>query len=939
MAIFLFFLTWILVSLLTDRPEIGFVIAVLSVFIFRQGKRISQLEDRLKELKPEELRPRSEPLKIPDAQKAAASPPVVPVTQPRLEPARAEVASRPPQKTESSQQAPSWSAAPQATKAAPSRPAQVPGPTFSEMLERTLGPSLAGFVLRGNPIARVGVVILLFGVVFLLKFAADEGFIPIELRLLGAALGAFVLLGIGWKKRGSKPQIALTLQGAGAGVFYVTTFIAFKLYHFIPGPFAFVLLVAITVLSSALAVLQNASALAVLAMIGAFLAPALTSEGGGNHVLLFSYLSLLNLGIFGICLFRSWRAVNLTGFFFTFSLAVLWGARDYRAELFATTEPFLLFFVILYSVINVVFSLRSTADKPGAVDTMMTFGTPFLGMLLQYRLVSSFEYGMAFSAAGFGAFHLALARYAFNKDRAKLRFLIESYFAVGLAFLSLAVPFAFSERLTAAVWALEAVALLWSGIRQKHFLTRIGGHVLLVLSSLAFLSDVSYGSTDVPFLNPFFVSVVLLCGACLFAGALLGKASDADISSSEKRCGVVYLCAALLWWFGGGYVEVWRHLSDWNLWLTRTIPSFTFYWIPFGIFADSLFASLSVLGFWAIARRWRISGLSLIRHLLLPAHYFVFLLLMVEGFNFTGIFKIHPFNSFGFISWPVLFAVHYFILKREEQDSSEKIQPMSHLLPLWLGTALVSWQAFWFVNYFVEGGDSWRLAALSLMPAVALLAVSRAAFAAGRWPFSRGRSLYLQGLLVLAVWSFFWPLLLNLCSSGDARPLPYVPLVHPLDLAQIVTVVALIRWWKRSALVEVNLPVSSSAASGLLGASLFVWSTALLFRASHHYVGIPWDLDALFDSSFIQSALSIYWSVLALVLMLLAHAKSWRPVWKFGAFLIFVVVVKLLLVDMSNQGTVARISAFMGVGLLMLVIGYFAPIPPEKMPPEKAQKT
>jgi uncharacterized membrane protein len=40
------------------------------------------------------------------------------------------------------------------------------------------------------------------------------------------------------------------------------------------------------------------------------------------------------------------------------------------------------------------------------------------------------------------------------------------------------------------------------------------------------------------------------------------------------------------------------------------------------------------------------------------------------------------------------------------------------------------------------------------------------------------------------------------------------------------------------------------------------------------------------------------------------------------------VVGKLFLVDLSNTGTVARIVSFVGVGVMLLVIGYAAPVPP-----------
>ena len=45
-----------------------------------------------------------------------------------------------------------------------------------------------------------------------------------------------------------------------------------------------------------------------------------------------------------------------------------------------------------------------------------------------------------------------------------------------------------------------------------------------------------------------------------------------------------------------------------------------------------------------------------------------------------------------------------------------------------------------------------------------------------------------------------------------------------------------------------------------------------------------------------------------------------------------VVVVKLFLVDLGNTGTLERIVSFLGVGLLLLVVGYVAPVPPRAGP-------
>ena len=77
-----------------------------------------------------------------------------------------------------------------------------------------------------------------------------------------------------------------------------------------------------------------------------------------------------------------------------------------------------------------------------------------------------------------------------------------------------------------------------------------------------------------------------------------------------------------------------------------------------------------------------------------------------------------------------------------------------------------------------------------------------------------------------------------------------------------------------------------------------------------------------------ESELATHVQPTALATMLVATRISARLLWLSGAALLVFVVVKLFLVDLSSIGTIERIVSFIGVGLLMLVIGYFSPLPP-----------
>ena len=142
--------------------------------------------------------------------------------------------------------------------------------------------------------------------------------LPIEFRLAAIAATALVLLVLGWRLRHKRSAYAQILQGGAIAVLYITLFTAFRFYGVIGAGQAFALMAVVAALAAALAVLQNAAALAVVGSLGGFATPLLLSSGTGSHVGLFSYYLVLDLGIAAVAWFRNWRLLNLIGFGFTF---------------------------------------------------------------------------------------------------------------------------------------------------------------------------------------------------------------------------------------------------------------------------------------------------------------------------------------------------------------------------------------------------------------------------------------------------------------------------------------------------------------------------------------------------------------------------------------------------------------------------------------------
>ncbi len=380
-----------------------------------------------------------------------------------------------------------------------------------------LGDSIREFLFGGNLMVRVGVVVLLFGFAFLVKYAAARDLVPLEIRLAAAFAAGIGLLLLGWRLRIRRFGYAVALQGGGIGVMYLTLFASARLFHMVPVALTFGVMVGLVVFSGILAVLQNAGAMAVLGAAGGFMAPVLLSTGTGSHVMLFSYYALLNAGIFGIAWFKAWRWLNLLGFVFTFGIGSAWGVQFYRPHHFATTEPFLMLFFTFYLAISVLFALRQPPRLKGLVDGTLVFGMPLVVFSLQTGLVRNVEYGMAFSAVAMGLIYVGLATVLWRRRDQGLSALVEAFLALGVIFGSLAVPLALSGSWTAVAWSLEGAGLVWVGIRQNRWTARAFGLLLQIGSGAAFLLGSHGVGGEVAVFNSRFLGGMIVGTAGLFS--------------------------------------------------------------------------------------------------------------------------------------------------------------------------------------------------------------------------------------------------------------------------------------------------------------------------------------------------------------------------------------------------------------------------------------
>jgi len=820
---------------------------------------------------------------------AEAQPQVVPAPRPLAVPTRPPVPAPPPLAIEPS------------TVPAPLLPVDAPRP--APRREPDLFDQARAWLLGGNTIAKAGIGILFIGLAFLAKYAAEHALLPVEYRLAGIGTVALVLLGLGWRLRASRPAYAQALQGGAVAVLYLTLFVAFRFYGVLAAGPVFALMVLVAGLAAALAVLQDARGLALIGALGGFATPLLVSSGSGNHVALFSYYLVLDLGIAAVAWFRNWRLLNAVGFVFTFGVAAAWGVLKYEPAHYAVAQGFLVAYFLLFNAV-LLMPARRLAAEPSRSDAWVNggllFGVPTLAFALQHGLMRDTPYGTALSALVLAGFYVALATRL--RRMPALAVLFDATLAIATVFISLVIPFALDARSTGGAWALEGAGLLWLGFRQQRLVPRLFGYALLMIAGITLLMAHQWHGAPTAIFNAWFLNALLLAVAAL-AGAFFVQRGTAGRPGTDAEAPAEGLLIGwgFLWALGAAALEIGLFATERQS-ITAWLVALSVIALPCALLALRL--------------RWRNLGLPLMG--LAPA-------LLLAALASVALLD-NPAQQGGWWAWPLALAVQLLLLKSLAPNWPAGARHTVHAIGPVLLAVLGSQLGGDITRGWGDEATAWPWLGTLAVPALLLLLLPRGS-TARRWPVRAEPAAYQATAgAVLTVGLLLWTLLANWWSTGAARPLPHVPLLNPLDLG-VATALFAVALWLQNEAVRVRLASAGRVPLALLCAIAFFWINAMLLRAFHHWGGVPYRMDEWMHSLPVQTGVTLLWSATALALMWLSARRAQRAVWMVGAGLLAAVVAKLLLVDLSGSGTVTRIVSFIGVGLLMLVIAYVAPLP------------
>ncbi|MDN3452947.1 DUF2339 domain-containing protein [Psychrobacter sp. APC 3350] len=881
--------------------------------------------------------------------------------------------------------------------------------------------SVKNWFFGGNLVVRVGVLVLLVGVVLLLRLLSDYIEIPIAFKLMAIGVAGLGLAGLGLKLTAKRFSYGITLQGAGLAIAYLSTFFAYSVYEIIPSLPSFIGLGLLSAITIALAVRQNAFPLALLSLSGGFFAPILTSDDTGSLVALFSYYLLLNVTIAVIAHYRPWKILNLFGVTVTFGLAYYWGISENLTAIIETQRWSLvllvalhlmlyLFMVIRYAQQIIAYNTLNEEDLSHTdsadniehlnevhvgnstylfpIDTGLLFSVPLLAFGLFSALLEDIPHALTMTSAVLGTVYLGLG-WLFIQRSQRYALITEGMLALGFGFLALVIPLALDAEWIAFGWSVQGLALAWFGRRSLRAWSVLFGVLLQLISVVMLMATIVFSSNDYPILALSISAIAYLAIVFILRAsnspAILNDLLDVKLSANsdshlvhakEKNTTsdsiTTYASAlgisdhAAQQWLTSVNSQskvfglVWRSPRlIWCLtltavvWMLQVLVLDVSHWFEvwqLDTMTIALAALVSLAIYWSINRYQPWAETKQLSHGLLLLFYLMLVLQLPQKFELNLLWSTAEWLVFAslFIGW---LTIGQLWLKFWHDDASLSRYDGAS----WLGAGILVIAAAAHYGLPASAGVM-----AILIPTILILAGLWCSYRYGN-PRQIDTSIsensthgllywfdWQQALLscaaIFAPIALSWVIITNWSYDGVIWDMSYFPLLNLYDMTSgLALLVGFSVYYlnrQHNHLLEHSNPDISthtqktSAAHNLLiilGLISFWLISSMLVRTLHAFIDTPlWNSaqGGAWQSEQVQTGLTMLWTLLALVATIIASRYWQRALWFMGIGLLGVVVLKLVLVDLSQTEAIWRVISFLGAGSLILLIGYLAPLPP-----------
>jgi uncharacterized membrane protein len=427
-------------------------------------------------------------------------------------------------------------------------------PSFSER-----NPDLEKFIGE-NLFNKIGIVILVLGMGFFLKYAIDKDWINEIGRVSIGFICGGILVGLAHRLRKSFSTFSSVLVGGGVAILYFTVTIGFHEYQLFSQTLAFILTILITAFTVLLSLSYDRKELAIFAILGGFGAPFMVSTGEGNYIVLFTYILTLNIGMLVLAYYKKWSIINIICYGFTIILFGGWLstkvlATDDKFPPYAGALVFASLFYLVFLLMNIINNIKEKTDF-NALEIGILLSNTFLyysaGMLILHN-ISGGDYQGLFTAL-LGLVNLVFA-YALYKNDKIDRNLIYLLIGLVLTFISLAAPVQLKGNHITLFWAAESVLLLWLSQKSGITLIKQSSLIILVLLGISLVMDWQhvygsslYNTTNrlTPLFNKGFVTGFVVVIALILYSRLLKSEIKSILFREIKTSRTILAIAAIV---------------------------------------------------------------------------------------------------------------------------------------------------------------------------------------------------------------------------------------------------------------------------------------------------------------------------------------------------------------------------------------------------------
>ncbi|WP_201504686.1 DUF2339 domain-containing protein [Psychrobacter aestuarii] len=825
----------------------------------------------------------------------------------------------------------------------------------------SLAASVKNWFFGGNLVVRVGVIVLLVGVVLLLRLISDYIEIPISLKLGAIAFVGLGLAGLGYRLTDKRFTYGITLQGAGLAITYLTVFFAYWVYQVLGNAPSFTLLALLAIATTLLAVRQNAFPLAVLALSGGFFAPLLTGTDSGSLSLLFGYYLLLNTAVALMAHYRAWKVLNLVSVLASFGVAYYLGLTEsisvaaqineqrWMLVLLTALHVLLYLFVAVRYAQHIIAYNSQTQTYPQdtrslfPIDTSLLFSVPVLAFGIFAVLLEPISDGLTITAGILALMYLGVG-YVFAKKSARYLLITESMLAVGAGFLAIMLALALNADWTTAGWSIQALALVWLGERSKRGWAVSFGLALHVFSIFWLwfwnIPNRLYAGDSSLVLVWLITAWLPLISAFVLREHAQYQAPK-DNTRSKKT--------TLTHWANQVPLYAFTLIATgWSVWATYC--AFDLWWSVEDMTLFALALIMHSAAYWLLDSKAPWYAARKVTHLLFLALYV--LLLTLHPVNIALNYPWSDSNWLLFIvSMLAAVGTALLWLKRWYRVGEQRTWDATGLL---ITVLAVIFYSLLLHSDMATAHIAPPMLLVTLLYGIPLYGYYRQmrAPANARTPSLISRAPAWMGLPhaligagnALLPFGFVWVIFSNLFEDGKVWDLPYLPVLSIVDITMAAIMgcsLLLLIVLKRIRAPHASLIEHHRLAFLALAVIGFYWLSSILVRTLHAFIGTPLWLQQhpnVWQSEQVQTGLTILWTLIALAATFIANRYRQRLLWFGGIGLLGVVLLKLMFIDLSQTQTLLRVASFIVAGSLILLIGYLAPLPPAQTTPDTEKR-